>query len=207
MADIDHFETRAAQERARLQLALGELRARSTTASVLPQISALAQAGGKALGRRTMIAARRNPLAFGLVGVGLGLMVTGTGARKGAQARHAEAGTVPTAAEMRAARTAGLEDLPAEDRLRVIAARDEAIAAQERLESRAVGAARKGSGVKALTVGALVLGAGAAVVALLPGRRGRDKDLWDDRDRRMADAAAAYAEAQASLPRTRTSAR
>ncbi len=197
MADIDRIEAQAAEERARLQLALGELRQRSGSLSAMTHLGGIAQAGGRVLGRKTVDAARRNPLAFGVLGLGLGLLVTGTGARRGkVEKRLADAGEEFTAAQLRAARDAGLEGLPAAARLRVLEARDDAIHAQVRLEARATRVARRSGTGRALTIGALALGAGAAAVALLSGRGRRDKDatLWAERDARIAEAATLYEE-------------
>ncbi|MGP6087407.1 hypothetical protein [Antarctobacter jejuensis] len=195
MADIDRIEAQAAEERARLQLALGGLRKNSSALPIVTHVSGIAQAGGRVLGRKTVDAARRNPVAFGVLGLGLGLLVTGTGARRGkAQARRADAGAEYTAAQLRAARDAGLEGLPASARLRVLEARNEAIRTQEKLEARALRSSRRSGMTRTLTIGALALGAGAVAVGLMSGRGRRKTDaaLLAERDARIAEAATLY---------------
>jgi len=98
------------------------------------------------------------------------------------QAEVSSAGSqdeAPSAAWLRAKLTDGLDALPPGARERVVAARETALDAQEKVEAQARAAAKKSRGFlhdQPLAVGALALGFGALVGALLPSTR-REDDL------------------------------
>ncbi|MBY6112934.1 hypothetical protein KUW09_06665 [Mameliella alba] len=81
MAEIEELEMRAAEDRARLKIALGALSDSTRGASLTTPLTGLAQAQAGRLSRGAMGAARRNPAAAALVGLGAGLFATGAGKR------------------------------------------------------------------------------------------------------------------------------
>jgi ElaB/YqjD/DUF883 family membrane-anchored ribosome-binding protein len=99
--------------------------------------------------------------------------------------------TAPRAARLRAAMDKGLERLPAASRDRVVKARKAALKAQEKFEAQAERISRKSRSFahdQPLATGALALGVGALVGALLPGTRREDALLGAQRDALMHDA-------------------
>ena len=97
----------------------------------------------------------------------------------------------PSAAWLRAKLTDGLDALPPSARERVVAAREAALSAQEKVEAQARAAAKKSQTFmhdQPLAVGALALGLGALVGALLPSTRREDDLLGQHRDAVMAKA-------------------
>lgn len=97
----------------------------------------------------------------------------------------------PQAPRMRAALNAGLANLPAPARERVLKARRAAIDIQEKLDVKASIAARKARSIhhrQPLSTGALALGLGAVVAALLPRTKVEDELLGARRDALMQQA-------------------
>ena len=85
----------------------------------------------------------------------------------------------------------GLDALPPKARMRVREARQAAVNAQEQIEDHARKAARKSSATiqsQPLAVGAVALGIGALIGALLPSSRREDELMGEQRDRVMARA-------------------
>lgn len=94
----------------------------------------------------------------------------------------------PRAERLRAALDRGLDRLPSAARTRVVNARRAALAAQERVEKHADRAAAKARGFheeQPLAAGALALGFGALLGALLPSTRREDALLGRERDALM----------------------
>lgn len=210
MADFASLEARVEADRADLVHSLDALGATVAPDNLKQQIGATAEAYGGELGRQAWSAARDNPAAFTLVGAGLGLLLTGAGTRSGHDSfdapfkqRVAKADTrmkqemtgmidpEPKASRLRAALENGLEHLPDAARARVLKARSAALDAQEKLEAEAERAARKArtfAHEQPLAVGALALGVGALVGALIPGTRREDEIMGARRDALMNEA-------------------
>jgi len=103
----------------------------------------------------------------------------------------------PRAAWLRAKLNDGLDALPDAARNRVLSARKAALDAQERVEEQARRAAQKSQTFlhdQPLAVGALALGMGALIGALLPATRREDHVLGERRDAVMAAAKSALRE-------------
>lgn len=99
--------------------------------------------------------------------------------------------TAPSAAAMRAALHKGLDKLPDSARHRVLQARKAALSAQEKIEAqtrRMAAQTRTFHHQQPLAVGALALGMGALIGALLPSSRREDELLGQQRDALMARA-------------------
>ncbi|WP_227272124.1 DUF3618 domain-containing protein [Roseobacter weihaiensis] len=97
----------------------------------------------------------------------------------------------PRAPRMRAALNNGLANLPEPARRRVIKARKAAIEVQETLDRKAAIAARKARSFhqqQPLSTGALAMGVGAVVAALLPRTRFEDEMLGARRDELLQQA-------------------
>jgi len=97
--------------------------------------------------------------------------------------------TTPRAAWLREKLNDGLDALPDSARTRVLDARKAALDAQERVEAQARKAAQKSQTFmhnQPLAVGALAVGMGALIGALLPSTRREDELLGEHRDAVMA---------------------
>ncbi|WP_371225291.1 DUF3618 domain-containing protein [Roseovarius sp. 2305UL8-3] len=97
----------------------------------------------------------------------------------------------PKASRLRAALDHGLDKLPDASRNRVMKAREAAIEAQEKVEAQAARMARKTKTFaheQPLAVGALALGVGALIGALMPSSRKEDELMGAHRDALMRDA-------------------
>lgn len=97
----------------------------------------------------------------------------------------------PKASRLRAALDHGLDALPAASRTRVRKARQAVIDAQEKVEAQAAAAARKSKTFaheQPLAVGALALGVGALLGALVPASRKEDELMGAQRDALMQSA-------------------
>ncbi|WP_300030732.1 DUF3618 domain-containing protein [uncultured Roseobacter sp.] len=97
----------------------------------------------------------------------------------------------PRAPRLRAALNDGLANLPAPARRRVIKAREAAIEVQEKLDRKAAAAGRRARSFhqrQPLATGALALGVGAVVAALLPRTRMEDDLLGARRDNLLQQA-------------------
>ncbi|MEL6585119.1 MAG: hypothetical protein AAFY65_11445 [Pseudomonadota bacterium] len=96
-----------------------------------------------------------------------------------------------SASRMRAAMDHGLDKLPRHARKRVLQARQTALQAQERVEAKAAKLARRSRTFmdeQPLAVGALALGLGALVGAMLPSTKREDELLGAHRDAMMRSA-------------------
>lgn len=105
-----------------------------------------------------------------------------------------EQDTAPRAAWLRAKLHDGLDALPEEARERVMKARHAVIDAQEKVEMKARETKQKSAtflNEQPLAVGALALGVGALIGALLPSTRREDDLLGEHRDAAMASARSA----------------
>ena len=116
--------------------------------------------------------------------------LTGEFDRRVADADAAQDAT-PKAPRMRAALMSGLANLPEPARKRVIQAREAAIDAQEKIDRQAAVAARKARGFhqrQPLATGAIAVGVGALLAALLPRTRTEDQMMGERRDALMQQA-------------------
>lgn len=106
--------------------------------------------------------------------------------------------------KMRETLNAGLDALPEAARKRVLAARSAALQAQEKVEAHAARAAARGRSFyddNPLAAGAIALGLGALIGALLPATRREDELLGAHRDALAARAEAALREEMDRLHR------
>ena len=102
-----------------------------------------------------------------------------------------EQDTAPRAEWLREKLKDGLETLPLSAQERVISARQTVLQAQEKVEAQARAAAQKSQTFmheQPLAVGAIALGLGALIGALLPSTRREDDLLGEHRDAAMAKA-------------------
>ncbi|MBY6067832.1 DUF3618 domain-containing protein [Leisingera aquaemixtae] len=109
--------------------------------------------------------------------------------------------------KMRETLNAGLDALPDAARKRVLAARTAALQAQEKVEAHAAKAAARGRSFyddNPLAAGAIALGLGALIGALLPATRREDELLGAHRDALAARAEAALREEMDRLHREAT---
>lgn len=224
MSDLDKLEARVAADRAALSHSLADLTDSLSPRSVGARLDALAKGYGGEIGRQVYDVARSNPAAVALVGTGLALLATGTGKTQRAPETTAPQGNFdtrvraadkamrremtgemssrPSAAQLSAALDRGLDRLPPKARDRVLKARKSAIAAQERVEAqarRAYAKSQRGYMEQPLAAGALAVGLGAIVGALLPGTRQEDRMLGARRDALMDDARAILSEEMEKL--------
>ena len=81
MAEIEELEMRAAEDRARLKIALEALGGSTRSGAVTAPLAGVAQHQAGKITRGAIGAARRNPGAAALIGIGLGLFVSGKGGR------------------------------------------------------------------------------------------------------------------------------
>ena len=81
MAEIEKLEMRAAEDRARLKIALEALGSSTSKCAIAAPLTGAAMGQAGRLGRGAVGAAGRNPTAAALIGLGVGLFATGTGAR------------------------------------------------------------------------------------------------------------------------------
>ncbi len=222
MSDYSSLEKDAAGERQKLASSLDALSSAISPENLSTHATQLAEQYGGDIGRQAWGAAKQNPAAFALVGVGIGLLLTGTGSRPetrapkptlvptekayvGFDARVAAADaelneketamidqdTAPRAAWLREKLHDGLDALPQSAKDRVIASRKAALDAQERVEAHARAVAQKSQTYmheQPLAVGAIALGLGALIGALLPSTRREDEMLGERRDAIMAKA-------------------
>lgn len=222
MSDYSSMKREAAGERQKLAASLDALSSAISPENIQSHVTVMAEQYGGDIGRQVWGAAKQNPAAFALVGVGIGLLLTGTGSRPearrpqrtlvptekayvGFDARVAaatdeineketgmiEQDTSPRAAWLRAKLNDGLDALSPAARERVISAREAVLDAQDKVEAQTRAAARKSQTFmhdQPLAVGALAIGLGALVGALLPSTRREDDLLGEHRDAAMAKA-------------------
>ncbi|QBF33999.1 hypothetical protein [Thalassococcus sp. S3] len=164
MREIQDIETQVERDRAALGQSLNMLTEVTRPDRASADISNIAHEYGGEIGRQAWHAAQNNPAAFALVGAGIGLLLTGTGARASKPAptrtavppkqsmigfddRVASADAAIkkemsgmtqekySASQLRKAMDKGLESLPAPARKRVLQTRRAAVEAQERVEA------------------------------------------------------------------------
>ncbi|WP_323771468.1 hypothetical protein [Antarctobacter sp.] len=87
MAEIEYLEMRAAEERARLKIALEALGGSTRGGAVAAPLAGVAQHQAGRIARGAFGAARHNPGAAALIGIGLGLFASGKGRRGNSDAR------------------------------------------------------------------------------------------------------------------------
>ncbi|MDA8585064.1 hypothetical protein N9L47_02230 [Rhodobacteraceae bacterium] len=107
------------------------------------------------------------------------------------KAQMATATAAPKASKLREKLESGLDALPPQARHRVMKARHAAVVAQEKVEAQAAEIARKGRSFhndQPIAVGAIALGVGALIGALLPSTRRENELLGERRDTLMASA-------------------
>ena len=212
MHDLEKAEQAVASQRAALAKSVAALTAMVAPDRVAREVSQIAQAYGAEAGRHVWASARRNPAALALVGAGVSLLLTGTGTRPersrapkqddfktrvaAADAAMKQEMTgmsddTQNAARMRAGSEDGLDSLPEAARARVLKARRAALSAQDKVEAytrRAAARTRTFHHQQPLAVGALALGLGALIGALLPATRREDEILGRERDALMRKA-------------------
>lgn len=206
---LSEIERDSAAQRESLARSLDQLGRALSPHRITETVSREVTARGGAAGQVALDVARANPAAAALVGLGLAALAVGpkrpprakpydtreAPTAKGLSdkdpltgefdARLAAAEEGPRAPAMRAALRKGLANLPEPARRRVIAAREAAIAAQEKLDRKAAAAARRARGFhhrQPLATGLLALGAGALAAALLPRTRLEDDAIGAQRD-------------------------
>lgn len=81
MAEIEELEMRAAEDRARLKIALEALGGSTSKSAIAAPLTGAAMGQAGRLGRGAVGAASRNPTAAALIGLGVSLFATGRGAR------------------------------------------------------------------------------------------------------------------------------
>jgi len=218
MSDLNKLEIEVLLERQKFAEALNTLSAAVAPENVKAHAGAVAGAYGGDLGRQTWDAAKQNPAAFALVGAGLSLLLAGKGARSSQETPNgpdqadagfdervaaadaalkadatglAEDDSAPQAASLRARLHDGLDGLSDASREKVLKARNAALAAQEKVEAQAREAAKSSKTFlqkHPLAVGAVSLGLGALIGALLPTTRREDAMMGEQRDAFMASA-------------------
>ncbi|SNS52585.1 hypothetical protein [Antarctobacter heliothermus] len=82
MAEIEELEMRAAEDRARLKIALEALGGSTRGSAVTGPLAGVAQHQAGRITRGALGAARRNPGAAALIGIGVALFATGSGRGK-----------------------------------------------------------------------------------------------------------------------------
>ncbi len=194
MPDLKSMQHDVDAERAQLANSLDTLAAAVHPDTVKTHAADLFDRYGSDIGRQAWSAASSNPAAFALVGAGIGLLLTGAGARKAPtvsnnasldpeqaligfdervraadaemqQQSDAVANQQPRAAWLRTKIEDGLESLSPAARTRVRAAREAAISAQEKVEQQAAAVAAKSK--TAMVQKPLAVGAVAAGLGAL----------------------------------------
>lgn len=214
----DQIETDIAAERKALADSLSDLTDQFAPERLVQTVSDAVRSHGGDLVDGAVRGARENPVAVGLIGAGLAWLVLGGSRRtdvaepKGdaptaanAVAREAsDAGSATrtamsrardsaerTAAQMRAALHDGTQGLSDVARDRVIAAREQALRAQTRIEAAARTASAGGQRLfvdQPLLVGAAVAAVGAAAALALPRTRLEDAQFGAQRDSLVQEA-------------------
>ena len=218
MSDLGTLETQIERDRENLTRTLDNLTSTLSPDHIATRVASSVEGYGGELGRQAWDSAKKNPAAFALVVAGIGLLISGTGTRSKAapatsvtppkaamagfderveeadaamKADMATESAAPKASWLRENLHAGLDTLPSSAKARVIKVRKAAIVAQEKVEAQAAALARKTSAFhndQPLAVGALALGLGALVAALLPATRREDELLGEHRDAMMKKA-------------------
>ncbi|MEM1149160.1 MAG: hypothetical protein AAGI03_01180 [Pseudomonadota bacterium] len=219
MSDFETLQREAAGHRERLTTSLSKLSETLEPAALKSSLGDLAEGYVGESGRQIVEVAKSKPVAFAFMGLGVALLAAGTSERPapsqtsaphlggaedaldGFDARlHAADAAMserPRASSLRATIETGLEKLSPDARRRVLKARRLALDAQEKAEKHAkaaTSATRDSFERNPLAVGALAIGAGALIGALLPRTRAEDRTLGASRDRLMQEAKAALAE-------------
>ena len=220
MPDLNEIERDVAAQRQSFAASFNALSAALDGENVKQHIAALAEQYGGDIGRQAWGAAKKNPAAFALMGAGLAMMLSGTGARPeakppesstadpeeatwgmdeedaradakvNAQAATSPPDISPRAASLRARLNDGLEALPKAAQTRVLKARKAALAAQEKVESKTTRKSKTALHNQPLAIGAVGLGIGAVIGAFLAPTRREKEKLGEHRDALMAKAKA-----------------
>lgn len=214
--DTDELERAIATERSMLKRSLSQLAQAISPAQISGSVAREVQARGGNIAPMAVDVAKANPIGALLVGAGLAALLAGpkrpvkapayaARSRETAQGfsgrsaltpefdervKVAEA-REPRAPQMRASLNVGLANLPAPARDRVVKARKAALEAQEKIDQQASAAARKARSLHArqpLSTGALAIGIGGIVAALLPRTKMEDDLLGAKRDALMQQA-------------------
>ncbi|WP_223426287.1 DUF3619 family protein [Tateyamaria pelophila] len=225
------IERRTAANRNALAQSLDQLSDTLSPERLKQELAETANHYGTDISRQLWDGARKNPAAFSLVAVGIALLLTGSGARgenaaKSSGSVRRPTDTVPDAADgalrpsppptanrkarapaptaekLRAALNRGMEKLPPDARIRVLRAREAAIAAQQSVERRAVRASRWSSAMareQPVAVSATAFGVGALLASLLPSTKTEDELLGEKRDLLMETARATLKEELSKL--------
>ena len=219
MDDLDQISGQVEADRARLAQSLDALTETVNPQKLAQDATAAVNDLGGNLARNAWGALRDNPAGGLLVTIGLGLMASGTSPRPVPEPRTTAADpdeafdgfdtrVAQADAEMRAEMTGqyepehetsrlqaaidhGLDQLPPQARDRVVAAREAAINAQDKIERQTRRAAQKTKGFvqeQPLAAGAIALGFGVLAGTLLRGTRREDALLGARRDALMQDA-------------------
>lgn len=217
MSDLRRIEDSVARDRDALNQTLSVLTDALEPRRVAHELKTQMESYGGELGQQAWSTAKRNPAALALVGAGIALAISGTGARAKTDAparpktkadlsfeeRVARAdkqmqeetypmtGRAISAAKMHSALEQGLDGLPPAARKRVVAARKAAIGMQHKIETQAKKATKAASSFanqQPLATGALAFGFGALVAAMLPGTRREDEALGAQRDALLSKA-------------------
>lgn len=217
-------------DRGMLERTLGQLTQAISPEQISNTVAREVQARGGTIGVTVMDAARANPAGAVLVGVGLAALLAGPkrpqpeppyDTRENPTSRgfsdrdtlipefdarvSAADSAEPRAPKLRAALNAGLGNLPAPARERVLQARRAALDVQEKLDMKASQAARRARSYhhrQPLSTGALALGLGAVVAGLLPRTRVEDDMLGARRDALLEQAELALRDEIASATET-----
>ncbi|MCE8548475.1 hypothetical protein KBY25_21915 [Ruegeria pomeroyi] len=215
MSAPDRIEDQLNADRRRFANSLSCLSNSLAPGAVSQYLSATVQSYGGEMTNQVVKFARRNPAGLVLTGVGVALMAAELGRRQSPVSPPARTAVSPDAAfvgfdarvaaadatikkemtgmstetyrasKMRETLNAGLDALPEGARKRVIAARQAALSAQEKIEAHAAEAAARSRSFYAqnpLAVGAIALGLGALIGAMLPATRREDEILGAHRD-------------------------
>lgn len=221
MSNIEEISQQVNADRARLASTLDTLTDTVSPQRLAQEVSQTATTVGGDLVQKAWDTLRDQPAGGLLVTIGLGLLAAGSqrsqpprpdprsaaidpaAAMEGfdervaaadAQMRDGMSGRMeplPQASKLRSALNAGLDQLPPKARVRVVKAREAAIAAQDKVEAQTRRAVRESKGFvqeQPLVAGALAIGFGTLLGTLLPGTRREDALLGARRDALMADA-------------------
>lgn len=229
MSDLNKLEAEVALERAQLTSALDELTNTLSPDHIGAKLTSSVEGFSGEIGRQAWGSAKQNPAAFALLAAGLGLLFSGGGTRPEAahgiqandpmdamdgfdervaaadaamKSKMASESVVPKASWMRSTLESGIDNLPPAARTRVVRARRAAIAAQEKVEAQAAAISSKSRSfhnAQPIAVGALALGVGALIGALLPATRREDEFLGHQRDAMMDKAQGIFRMEMANL--------
>ncbi len=217
MTDLRSIEQSVERDRDALSETLSVLTGALKPQRLAHDVKTRLEGYGGELGQHAWATAKRNPAALALVGAGIALAVSGTGAdaktgpsttykakadpsfdeRVARADKQIQKETYPmkdraiSAAKMHTALEQGLDGLPPAARKRVVVARKAAIGIQQKIETQSKMAAKAASTFayqQPLATGALAFGFGALLAAMLPGTRQENNVLGAKRDALMSKA-------------------